>query len=202
MVTKFIWITWTLLSAVRERPLNLITHSLTHSLCHPIYERAVYHDLCEFLSTFSFVCRSTSRSTNWVTLSASITSRIVEIAMTTSGCVLTTWILTSGSPPTKRMPTISIIMVSPMTMVPSCTTAKMWVLWANNKRSVRTRFEVVVVRSDEHFSFVTKSMCCILSYVGSHSIWTCMTFVAFIYRISDLNPTSLTLINHNLNIDI
>ena len=32
MITQIIWITWTLLSAVQERPLKLCTHSLTHSL--------------------------------------------------------------------------------------------------------------------------------------------------------------------------
>ena len=29
MITRLMWTIWTLLSAVRERPLNLITHSLT-----------------------------------------------------------------------------------------------------------------------------------------------------------------------------
>ena len=29
MITQLIWTTWTSLSAVQERPLNLITHSLT-----------------------------------------------------------------------------------------------------------------------------------------------------------------------------
>ena len=32
MITCFIWTIWTLLSAVRESPLNSITQSLTHSL--------------------------------------------------------------------------------------------------------------------------------------------------------------------------
>ena len=30
MITRLMWTIWTSLSAVRERPLNLITHSLTH----------------------------------------------------------------------------------------------------------------------------------------------------------------------------
>ena len=29
MITRLMWTIWTSLSAVRERPLNLITHSLT-----------------------------------------------------------------------------------------------------------------------------------------------------------------------------
>ena len=32
MITRFMWTIWASLSAVRERPLNLITHSLTRLL--------------------------------------------------------------------------------------------------------------------------------------------------------------------------
>ena len=30
MITRLVWITWTLMSTVPKRPLNLITHSLVH----------------------------------------------------------------------------------------------------------------------------------------------------------------------------
>ena len=62
-------------------------------------------------SIFSAIwCRSTQRSTHWVTPSACITSRNVDIAMTTSGCVLNTWIRNTDSLPIWRMKKTSRIM--------------------------------------------------------------------------------------------
>ena len=61
MITWIIWITWTLLSAVRRRPLNIITHSLTWKAQECSQSRWCYCKVCahpirflaQFLGSFS-----------------------------------------------------------------------------------------------------------------------------------------------------
>ena len=54
MITQLLWITWTSLSAVRERLLNLITHSLTHLMIGIIY--ILYIDWHLIHQDFNEVC--------------------------------------------------------------------------------------------------------------------------------------------------
>ena len=51
MITQLIWITWTLLSVVQERPLNLITHSLTGKIFPEIISRVHKHSNSIFNSS-------------------------------------------------------------------------------------------------------------------------------------------------------
>ena len=72
MITRLMWTIWTSLSAVRERPLNLITHSLTHGgnglkFCTLMYldhlhNWLVYgHGLLIFVSLALFLLSETGR---------------------------------------------------------------------------------------------------------------------------------------------
>ena len=64
MIAQLIWTTWTLLSAVWERLLNSITHSLTYSITerftgkHPVTCDAIYDKLFKlFMSGTCFNCQ-------------------------------------------------------------------------------------------------------------------------------------------------
>ena len=59
MITQLIWITWTSMSDVRERPLNLITHSQTSKLWYLQYIMRSLIYLCDFdLCTLQCSCES------------------------------------------------------------------------------------------------------------------------------------------------
>ena len=50
MITRLMWTIWTSLSAVRERPLNLITHSLTHHIVPMMRKGFLRHDVIVIIS--------------------------------------------------------------------------------------------------------------------------------------------------------